>query len=776
MTAKAMPKQARSILVVDDEPQILDALEDLLEDEFVVLTASRGEDALEMLKTHDFCVVISDQRMPGMTGDELMKRVRDESEAVRVMITGYTDMEALVKAVNNGQIYAYVAKPWQAENLKQLVGKAADYHELLRHCQTQTELLDRLMEESPDEIYFKDLEGRFIRANRAFVNSIGLDESIELEGRTEFELGGEGAEARAWEDHRVLTGHEKIVNSLMRVQDLDGNVTWSSKTKLPLVEMGMVGIIRDITQVKEAERKLRAHARQQQALAELARAALAGLEIEPLIERVVEAVANTLKVDCCAQFVPEVDGTMRLVSGIGFPDLGEGEIVSSAFLGRVLSSKETQVVHLSAGDTPLSDPVIRLGAVSAAAFPVMNGDQVWGVLKVVSLSPRRFADQELRFLETVASLLSLNVRKRRAELELQESQRRLLQAQKLEALGQMAGGVAHDFNNVLTIVRGNAELLPPGEESEQILKAAGMASELIGQLMSFARNRPVEPRVIELNQVVASDENLLRRLLGVGVDLAVSLDPRPAVAKIDPGQLTRILANLVVNARDAIEGEGRIDIEVFHPERQESTVGIRVRDTGAGMSQSLMDKIFEPFFTTKPVGKGTGLGLATAYGIVSQAGGALEVESRPGEGTTFSIVLPRHEGEESVEDPVVGGSMRSGPLTIIVVDDETAVARLISRILKAAGHEVLATSSTEEALELAATSPVDLLISDLVMPGMRGTELAEKVRQIHPRLKVILTSGYSESGLGPQENPCRFLSKPFTATQLRRLVDETLLE
>jgi PAS domain S-box-containing protein len=395
------------------------------------------------------------------------------------------------------------------------------------------------------------------------------------------------------------------------------------------------------------------------------------------------------------------------------------------------------------------------------------------------------------------SLLSIIARDLTERHNLEEQ---LRQSQKMEAVGRLAGGVAHDFNNLLTVINGYGEILlesTPGDDprqsyAQEIKKAGDRASALTRQLLAFSRRQLLVPRVLNLNTLVADMDKMLRRLIGEDVELEIHLDGALRVIKADPGQIEQVLMNLVVNARDAMPRGGKLTIATRNVhldgerlrERPEVLPGpyvqLLVRDTGCGMDAETRKHIFEPFFTTKEKGKGTGLGLATVYGIVKQSEGHIEVVSQPGKGTTFSIFLPRlevpAEGAESVATPT---ELPRGNETVLLVEDEDGVRALARQVLRQSGYEVLEASQGEEALALSNRhkGPIHLLLSDVVMPKLSGVELYERLRPQRPETRVLFMSGFTDTALLRYEvmtGEVDCFLKPFTPQTLTRMVREVL--
>ncbi len=390
--------------------------------------------------------------------------------------------------------------------------------------------------------------------------------------------------------------------------------------------------------------------------------------------------------------------------------------------------------------------------------------------------------------------------RREAEARRQSLEAQLRQAQKMESVGRLAGGVAHDFNNALGVVLGHADLAlklvpagsPLARHLEAIREAGRRSANLTRQLLGFARQQPVEPRQLDVNDRIEGMLRLLRQLIGEDVRLGWQPGAGLWSVRADPGQIDQLVSNLVVNARDAITGVGEIVVATSNLEADAAFVDRRpglvpgryvclsVKDDGSGIAPELIDRIFEPFFTTKPTGHGTGLGLATVYGIAKQNGGYIGVESEPGRGSTFTVLLPVAIGEREADAPApTAEAVRGGSETLLVVEDEPAMLEVTRDVLADLGYRVLATASPGEALSIAATEGdrVDLLVTDLVMPEMNGRELAALLQARHPRLRCLFVSGYTADIVaqrGIVEPGVHLLSKPFTASELAERVRKLL--
>ncbi|HJQ18787.1 MAG TPA: PAS domain-containing protein [Gemmatimonadaceae bacterium] len=408
--------------------------------------------------------------------------------------------------------------------------------------------------------------------------------------------------------------------------------------------------------------------------------------------------------------------------------------------------------------------------------------------------------EDADFVRSAALLLTSARERRRAEDALLEREEQLRQAQKMEAIGQLAGGVAHDFNNLLTVINVHTDLLLRALSSadamrgdvEEIARAAARAASLTRQLLTFSRKQVVQPQVLDLARVVSGVEPMLRRLIGEDVDFETCVFPPIDPVVADEGEIEQVLINLVINARDAMPQGGRLTVEITnavvddalcvrHPSlRPGESVRLTVSDTGTGMTAETMARAFEPFFTTKERGRGTGLGLSTVYGIVKQSGGAITVDSEPGAGTTFCVYLPV---AQAMDHQPAGIVERRAPTaadeTVLLVEDEDSVRKLARRVLETQGYTVLEAINGEDALRIASdyAGVIDLLLSDVVMPELGGRMLAERLTASRPDTEVLFMSGYTDDDIlrrGLLERGQRLIQKPFTAATLAHEVRSVL--
>jgi signal transduction histidine kinase/DNA-binding response OmpR family regulator len=479
----------------------------------------------------------------------------------------------------------------------------------------------------------------------------------------------------------------------------------------------------------------------------------------------------------------------RAYTGQGYLDLPADP---GSLLTRVVTSgqplaqaqpREPQLEALAAGFPALG---------SVLALPVRRGAEVVGVL---ALAERRggYAVEDAARLDDllpVFGALFHDYRQRHRHAALEEQ---LRQAHKMEAVGRLAGGIAHDFNNLLAVILGYSEFMvkslpashPLHGDAEEIKTATERAASLTRQLLAFSRKQVIAPRPLDLNAVVRGGLRMLQRVIGEDIELVTRLDPDVRPVKADPGQLEQVLLNLAANARDAMPQGGQLSIETARiggPARLgpgEELALLTVTDTGCGMDRETCSHAFEPFFTTKEPGRGTGLGLATVYGIVEQHGGHIEVQSAPGRGATFRVYLPCVDGPVEGGDGAGAAVAPRGSETVLLVEDEVGLRALGRRILQRLGYTVLEAGDGRAALRLAQRhrGPIDLLLTDVILPQMTGVELARQLSALRPGMRLLFVSGYPGDALGRHgvaEAGGRVLSKPFSPALLGRTVRDVL--
>ncbi|MBM3219866.1 MAG: response regulator [Candidatus Rokubacteria bacterium] len=448
------------------------------------------------------------------------------------------------------------------------------------------------------------------------------------------------------------------------------------------------------------------------------------------------------------------------------------------------------VDNLDARLLPARAAAVRaLGLRSATVVPIVTREGVAGAVVLFHRSGGRLPEDLVRLASDAGGRVGLFIERRRNAEALRRAEEQLVQAQKMEAVGRLAGGIAHDFNNLLTVIGGHAQLLVeglPGDsparyEAQLIATAADRAATLTAGLLAFSRKQGVHPRVLALDELLRSMSGMLRRMLGENIAVSVETPSDVGHVRADRGQIEQGVMNLAVNARDAMPTGGRLTLSLANVDLEASEtetlppgvyVLLTVTDTGVGMDAETRARAFEPFYTTKATGKGTDLGLSTVYGIVTQSAGDVRVESEPGRGTTFRIFLPRVDAPADAAPAPSAAPLPTGIETVLVVEDEDAVRSLAVAALRKLGYTVLEAPDAERAVEVFAQhgTRVDLLVTDVVMPGVNGPLLAERLRERDAALRVLYVSGYAEEA----PDTAAFLPKPYTGVSLARKVREVL--
>ena len=627
--------------------------------------------------------------------------------------------------------------------------------ELLR----QGEILNRsLVEHLPHRIFVKDRNSAYLFCNSNYALDLGIGPK-QIVGKDDFAFFPPAlAEGYRADDREVMAaGKTKDIEERYK---LAGAERWIHTVKVPYRGeqgeiIGVLGLFEDITERKLAEAQ------------------------RELLSALVEASPDFVGfADPKTAHIQYINKHGRKMCGIGEDeDLGKLKIsdMHPAWMNKIMADV-------------VMPAVVRDGLWEGeGAFLHRNGHEI---PVLMTLLARKAANGEVDLFYTVSRDIT--------ERKLLEDQ--LRQSQKMEAIGQLAGGVAHDFNNLLTAINGYSSLALQRIEGnptvknylEEIKKAGDRAANLTRQLLAFGRKQILQPLAINLNEVVSDMNKMLRRLIGEDIQLAAKLDPDVGKVMADPGQIEQVLVNLIVNARDAMPRGGNLTIETRNVELDEDYgskhVGVppgkyvllAVSDTGDGMSEDVRRRVFEPFFTTKEKGKGTGLGLSTVYGIVKQSGGNIWVYSEPDKGTTFKVYLPQVEPKtRGPAEKAAEAAPRGGSETILLVEDEEVVRGLARRILEQAGYSVVEAGKADEALRFYEehVGEIDLLLTDVVMPGMSGKELADQLKSQCPELKMLFMSGYTDEAIvhhGILDSSVEFIQKPFTPAGLIKRVRDVL--
>jgi len=648
------------------------------------------------------------------------------------------------------------------------LGTALDFarRELVRRREAEEALRGRetayrtLFEQSPFSVALTDRAGRFVDVNERFCQRVAMPRS-EIIGKNALELGmvdrpkyEEFAQALA-----RAGGSLQLYEATFRQPD--GSATHALVSARVIEMQGQQYVLATsnyITERVQAEAALR--------------------ESEARYRRIVDTTNEgiwSVDENGVTNFV-----NRRFAEMLGYaPEEMIGRSLLSFIFPEDAPFYEERLVTLRRGES----------SVSEKRFRRRDGTEL---LTLASNTP--IVDEAGGFKGAFVMLIDITAQKR-DQAEHEKLRQQLEHSQKLESLGRLAGGVAHDFNNLLTVINGYSDMLMkdfPEDDSRrrairEIRDAGERAAALTRQLLAFGRRQFGRPRPLDLNALIAGAESMLQRLIGEDILLETSLDPALELVEADPGQMHQVLLNLSVNARDAMPRGGKLILRtanarwVAPPDCQPgSYVKLTVTDTGAGLDNEAMAHLFEPFFTTKPSGQGTGLGLATVYGIVNQSGGSIRVESEPGKGCTFEIHLPCAKGPvEPVPAPGIEVPRDQSGATVLVVEDQDAVRGLASLALRAGGYHVLEAANGEEALRIAESisGACELVVTDVVMPGMSGKALAEELHARWPAIKVLFMSGYPNEVIlrhGVIDGVVNYLEKPFTPSQLAAKVREVM--
>jgi signal transduction histidine kinase/DNA-binding response OmpR family regulator len=825
------------ILLVDDEPGKRDALASVLEGPGVELV--KAEDADQALRLllggGDFALILLDVVLPGMDGFELAALIRGRpglSDLPILFISAYLPDEVhLSKGYSLGAV-DYIFSPIIPQVLKAKVNVFVELHRKTRLIRAQAEELESKVRtrtaallESEErsraerELARKAIEQREERFRWLVENSSELIWRMEMEEPVPVDLPVEDqierfyrhgvlaecndAMARLYgkESARDILGFrlpellsrslprnramlEAFVRSGYRLMDAESQIDRRDRAERYMLN-NMVGLVqdgrleaawgtsRDITDRRRAEEEVR-RSRDQ---------------LEIILENIADAI---MVLDAGGAVVFLNDAAARLLD---FPSATEAMEAARSGDPRRLTGR-LDIRDEDGVPIPPDRVPIALALQGRDVPPTLlryrtgrrDGDR-WAITRA---KPIRDGQGHPRLAVSIVQDVT----------DIRRAEEQSRQSQKMEAIGRLAGGVAHDFNNLLTAINGYSDLLLAGLSPEdgsrsyveEIRKSGERAASLTRQLLAYSRKQILTPRVLRLGEIIRQMEGLVRRLIGEDLDFVAALDPEAGRICADQGQVEQVILNLVVNARDAMPDGGKLTIGTGNAEvrpdfiavdaslRPGKYVVLSVTDTGMGMDEEVKSRLFEPFFTTKGQSQGTGLGLSTVYGIVSQSGGAVTVHSEPGKGATFKVYFPAAAGaEDSVPAPQPGeeGPAPRGDETILVVEDEDAVRRLVVNVLSGLGYRVLQASEGMEALEAARghAGGIDLLLTDVVMARMGGRELASRIRLLKPSIRVAYMSGYTEDAIvrhGVLDAEAHFLQKPFSPGALARRIREVL--
>jgi two-component system, cell cycle sensor histidine kinase and response regulator CckA len=742
------------LLYVDDERPNLVAFRALLRDTYEVLIAESAYEAFQLLESHDIPLIVSDQRMPGMTGTEMLEKVAAAyPDTMRMILTGYSDIDAVITAINRSQIYYYFKKPWNESEVRLTLANALESVMMRRQLIENECRFRSTFEHAGLGIAHLELQGLILRANVQLQDFLGVVEA-ELVGKplktwfTQFNpdelmttADGQGG---------TVVRESSVVTPLgERWSRVTSSVSLNRKGKPDY----LIALVDDLTERRQTEE-----------------------QILKLLQAVEQSPLSII--------ITDKDGIIEFVN----PKFAE----VSGYQAHEMIGRQPSIME--SGQTP--DTVYkRLWACMTSGSiwegemlnRKKNGDLFW---ERVTIAPvRNKQGIVINYLWIKEDITERN--------KLEEQ---LRQAQKMEAIGQLAGGVAHDFNNILTAIIGFSTLLKMGntldplsiERVDQIIMAAERAAKLTGGLLAFSRKQTLNPQKTNLNDVVQNVQKFLVRIIGEDILLTTVFKHEPIKVYVDSSQIEQVLINLATNARDAMPMGGQLSIVTELQTLDNSFVQahgygepgqyavVTVSDTGCGMDEDTRNKIFEPFFTTKEVGKGTGLGMAIVYGTIKHHKGFISVYSEQGEGTVFRLYIPATDSEEeSGKVSITQIAPKGGTETILVAEDDPDVRMFVETFLKEYGYEVILAEDGQDCIEkfMANQDRISLILMDVIMPKKNGKEAFEAINRLQPGVKVLYSSGYTsdiilKKGLSVEET--NLIMKPVQPLDLLLKIREVL--
>ena len=799
------------VLIVEDDAATAQLQKRAIQDAgLAVRLAGRVAEAIRMIAENSISLALVDYRLPDGDALAVLDAARSASPPIPVIVvTGLGDERIAADVIHRGAADYIIKRGDFWEELPRTVGRVLHLAAAERALRKSEEQFRQIAETIDEVFWMTDAKtGAMLYVSPAYDRIWGRSRE-DLYARPEAWLDAVHEEDRARLASRLSRGATTELMEPYRIARPDGGVRWIRAREFIIRRPDgeiyrTTGIASDITDLKAAEEASNEKARLAALAADVGIVQTQGETIPGILQRSAEfmvrhldaafariwtlnAEQDTLELQASAGMYTHLDGAHSRVP------------VGTLTIGLIAQERRPHMTNDVAHDPGIGDPewARRESMVAFAGYPLMVGPDLVGVMGM--FARHTLGQFTLDGLRTVADTIALGIRRKQAEKTQAGLEDQLRQAQKMEAIGRLAGGVAHDFNNLLSVILGYGNLLQssPGHSEgdrkglEQICKAAERAGGLTRQLLAFSRKQVLVPEVFDLRDAVQDIAKMLGRLIGEDVELSLSFAKEACRVRADRGQIDQVITNLAVNSRDAMPDGGKLTVEVRHMDFSEPMVHddariepgpyvlLAVSDTGIGMNAETRSHVFEPFFTTKGPGEGTGLGLATVYGIVRQSGGYIWLYSEPGEGTTFKIYLPRTEGQAGTAVPVQQGSLPRGSETILLVEDDEAVRGLAQLILEEMGYRVLAASGGEEAERLSAgwEGPIHLMLSDVIMPGMNGREVADLLRPRRPEMRTIFMSGYTGDAVlrkGIVAEGGDFIQKPFTPTILAVKVRQVL--
>jgi PAS domain S-box-containing protein len=772
-----------TVLAVDDEPDSLEVMSRLLEKSgYRVVTASDGREGFEVAQAVHPDLVVSDVSMPHVDGIEMCRLIRRRAElrSTPVLLVSATrkDSETVVEGLKAGAddyleapydpalLIAKVARLIECRRSEQALRESEErYQAFVANCSEgvwRFEMDEPVSVDLPAEALIEHFyrHGYLAECNDVMARAYGLEHAEELVGMKLAQLLPPSDPQNIAYLRAFIRSGYRLVDAESQERDREGRMKCFLNNLIGIVEGGRLrrawGSQRDITERKRTEQELSRSEERYRDMVENAHDIIYSHDLEgnyTSINKAGERITGytreeALKLNLAQTVAPEYLEKAR-------------EMLARKLAGEDVTAYELEIVAKDG----------RRVAVEVNTRLVYQNKVAVGVQGIArDVTERKHLEEQLR------------------------------QSQKMEAVGRLAGGIAHDFNNLLTAITGYSDLTlrrlrpedPLRRNVEEVKKAGERAASLTRQLLAFSRKQVLQPKVLDLNSVVSDMEKMLRRLIGEDIELRTALAPELGSVRADPGQIEQVIMNLAVNARDAMPHGGNLIIETGNVSLDEgyatrhiavkpgAYVMLAVSDTGAGMSEETQARIFEPFFTTKEVGRGTGLGLSTVYGIVKQSGGNIWVYSEEGRGTAFKIYLPRvdeaaqeYKPSQGAEEPLDGTEV------ILLAEDDERVRNLVRAVLEGYGYRVLEAEDGGAALSISARheGPIHLLLTDVVMPKMSGRELAGRLARVRPGMKVLYMSGYTDESIvhhGVLDADTPFIQKPFEPEALARKVRELL--
>lgn len=809
------------ILYLEDDPRDAELVRDKLQQSDIVcelrVAINRAEYEAALAQTR-FDLILSDYRLPDYDGMAALAFARGKQPDVPfILISGTLGEEQAVDCVLRGT-NDYVLKQRLARLLPAIKRALSEAEKQQKLWEAEAELLaskqilEGIINAIPVRVFWKDRSLVYVGCNTTFARDAGFADPKDIIGKddTQFRW-SEHAETYRADDRQVIESGSPKLFFEEPMTTPEGNKITLLTSKIPMLcakgeISGIIGTYMDITERKKAEEEIARNSEIQAAMNALLKMSIEINNMKEFLGSALDLLLSlkwlSIESKGAVFLTDESKNTLHLQVQRGFPE----ELLtacSSVQFGKCLCGRAAEERTIQFADCIDWRHDIRIDGIlphGHCCVPILSGDHVLGVLNLYVRERHSRIAWEDEFLVAVANLLASAIERNKTEEEKANLELQLRESRKMEAVGQLAGGISHDFNNLLSVINGYSEMLikDPGFNADakahiaEILRAGERAAGLTRQLLVFSRRQTVESRIINLDEIISGIEKMLRRLIRENIIVKKNVAQGLWQIKADSGNIEQVIMNLVINASDAMPDGGTLTVETGNVEIDETNrlahppdiksgpyVMLSVIDTGCGMDDKIREHIFELFFTTKEVGKGTGLGLATVYGIVKQSNGYIDVQSELGKGTAFRIYFPQAADESTAnEKPQDTAMISRGSETILLAEDKDSLRIMLQEFLHSGGYNVLPACNGQEALELAKKhkGEIQLLITDVVMPGMNGFELSKDVSSLLPEIKLLFMSGYNE----PTDNQTmmkfsnNFIHKPLSLDALSAKIREIL--